>query len=81
MGDLIDAFQKANESGECPVCPFCNQPLKIICQTELKELMWNWSETDKCYYKSDDGSTEKPFCANCGNKDWDYTDETYFTFY
>lgn len=54
-------------------CPYCSRPLEVR-ETQEVDLYWQWDKKEKRYHKVEgDGCSNKPECANCETKDWDFT--------
>ena len=56
-----------------PKCIYCSKPLEVR-EIQDVDLYWKWDEKKKKYHKSEgDGCSNKPECANCEAKDWEFT--------
>jgi len=70
---VIEEFEKAQKEGRQPKCIYCGEPLEVV-ETQGIELKWVWNEKTKKFEKIEgDGWSDKPACANCEVKDWDFT--------
>lgn len=56
-----------------PLCVHCGVPLEVR-ETQEIDLFWQWDKKEKRYHKVEgEGCSNKPECANCETKDWDFT--------
>lgn len=70
---ISDAIKEAVNAGKQPLCPYCHAPLEVR-EMQTIALTWRWNPFQKNYVKTqDEGYSEKPECARCGVKDWEFT--------
>lgn len=71
--DTTKHIREAADRGEQPICPYCQKPLRVR-ETQTIDLYWDWCDECKGYVKTQDGGeSDEPECANCGAKDWGFT--------
>lgn len=76
-----EEFDKANKENRQPYCISCEKPLDRIEETQDVDLHWDWDDKKKKYIKGeDDGCSNKPYCAKCETKDWDFTNNGYVNY-
>ena len=69
-------FDKAFKEKRQPYCVYCEKPLDRIQETQDVDLFWDWN--GKEYIKGEgDGASNKPYCAACETKDWEFTNNGY----
>ena len=73
---VLTEYQQAKEEGRQPNCPYCGQPLEVR-ETQYEYLTWRWSEALGRFVKHKSGDADKPYCAKCEERDWDFLDENY----
>lgn len=75
-----EEYELAMKEDRQPNCIYCGKPLEVR-QIQYTDLTWKWCEKGKRYYKIEDvGCADKPFCAYCGEHDWDFIDENLVSF-
>ena len=73
-----EEFDKAFKEKRQPYCLFCEKPLDRIEETQGVSLYWDWDVKTKKYIKGEgDGYSDKPYCAACETKDWEFTNNGY----
>ena len=71
-------FDIAFKEKRQPYCLSCEKPLDRIQETQEVDLFWEWDAKTRKYIKGEgDGCSNKPYCANCETKDWDFTNNGY----
>jgi hypothetical protein len=76
-----EEMRLASRKGRQPFCVYCQKPLDRINHTQFVFIDWVWDKEKKKYIIcSGDGDAEKPYCANCGVKDWDFIDSNLVDF-
>ncbi len=71
MSKVEKELKQAIKEGRQPRCPYCHAPLAVR-QVQTQCIAWNWVEDTKRYAKSEDGSSDAPYCARCQQQDWDF---------
>lgn len=70
-----EEMKLAKEEKRQPFCVHCTKPLDRISQTQYEFIDWEWDRKRKRYcVKTVGGDSDKPFCANCEAKDWEFID-------
>ena len=78
---VTEEYELAHKEGRQPLCVYCGEPLEIS-QTQSEFIYWRWNKKQKKFLKLDtDGDADKPFCCACEARDWDFLDETIYTFF
>jgi len=78
---MAEEFKLATAEGRQPRCIHCGQPLNRVEETQLDFLAWVWNEETKQYDKQpSSGDSDKPYCANCGTKDYDFLDNDFIDY-
>ena len=73
-----EEFDKAFKEKRQPYCIYCKNPLDSIRETQEVDLFWGWDAKKKIYVKGEgNGCSNKPYCANCEVKDWEFTNNGY----
>lgn len=72
---IREAYRKALKTKTQPICPYCNDPLKVRV-TECVEIIWEWDDETKIYVKVSYGDCEQyfmaPICDECCYEDYDF---------
>ena len=68
-----EEIELADHEKRQPFCPYCEKLLEVR-EIQDVDLYWKWNNKEKRYHKSEgDGCSNKPECANCEAKDWEFT--------
>lgn len=71
-----EEIELAKHEGRQPKCPYCEKPLEVR-EIQDIDLYWKWDKKKKRYVKTEaDGCSNKPECANCEAKDWEFTNNS-----
>lgn len=78
---VIEEYELAHKEGRQPLCVYCGEPLELS-QTQSTYIYWRWDHNEQKFRKVlDGGDADKPFCQNCEARDWDFLDESVYTFF
>ena len=71
-----EEIELAKHERRQPKCPYCEKLLEVR-EIQDIDLHWSWDEKEKRYHKTEgDGCSNKPECANCETKDWEFTNNS-----
>ena len=71
-----EEIELAAHENRQPKCPYCEKPLEVR-EIQDVDLYWKWDSKEKRYVKIEgEGSSNKPECANCETKDWEFTNNS-----
>jgi len=70
---IEEAYQRARETGEPPICPYCGRHIVKIQSVQRTFIEWVW-ENGKWVKDDSGGDASKPYPTCCETPDWDFVD-------